>query len=73
MYTRGAFPEVLGSLGEGPFISGKQNAKYLRGSRELGSKHLIMRSWEAVSKYKYIHFQGAGEINSVFSGSKDSP
>ena len=42
-----------------------------KGARELGSKHVILGNWGAVSKYKY--FQGAGDIISLFSGRKDSP
>ena len=73
MYTKWGSPSGLGELGRRAiyFWEAGRNAKYLRGARKLGSKHLILGSWGAVSKYKY--FQGAGEIVSLFSRSKDSP
>lgn len=68
MYTSGALPEVLGSWGEGPFISGEGEMPNILGALE--NKHLFFGSLGAVSKYNY--FQGAGEIISLFSGSIDS-
>ena len=51
------------------FLGSWRISKYLRGARR---KHLIWGSLGAMSKYKYIYFQGVGEVIFLFSRSKDS-